>query len=174
MHVRQIFQFRSRPCYRFKTIFWTENKEWKRQWRLESVLWDHFWPPRGVCTSLNTKLYVMLLTTLLTQVALENVINKLGKNTNHLFQWFRNNESKENTKYHLLVTGDCDKAQTWGVKSSNIEKFLGIKIETKFYCKSYFLTYQNSNPRSTLPRITNYADLKNTGLMNAFITSHFN
>lgn len=44
--------------------------------------------------------------------SLENVINKLGKNTNHLFQWFRNNESKENTKYHLLVTGDCDKAQT--------------------------------------------------------------
>ena len=66
---------------------------------------------------------------------LDNVISNLGKSTNSLLNWFRENHMKANVdKCHLMVSSDesCTaKIEDFSIKNSTEEKLLGAKFDSK-------------------------------------------
>ena len=110
----------------------------------------------------------------------EQVLSNLEKISVVLLDWFKDNSMKANpNKYHLLSTG-CNKTQirigNAIVSSSNCEKLLGVKIDSKLNFEEHVesLCKQASKKINVLSRLASTVTFDQRKLiMNAFITSHF-
>ena len=112
--------------------------------------------------------------------SLDNAISNLGKSTNSLLNWFRENHMKVNTdKCHFLVSSDesCTaKINDFSIKDSTEEKLLGVKFDSNlsFENRVTSLCKKTRQKLQTLSRISHCMDLnKCKNLMKPFITSQF-
>ena len=101
-----------------------------------------------------------------TSACVNDVVDKLEKTANDMFNWFSENEMKANTdKCHLIL--NCSdrkqiKINNENIKSSNYEKLLGIQIDKKLTFHKHVggLCKKASQKMHALARITPYMSIK--------------
>ena len=108
------------------------------------------------------------------------IAQNLEKVATKLITWFTNNRMKANPdKYHFLLTGENEQTLSINdvlIKSSKVEKILGITIDNKlnFQTHTNNLCNKVSQKLKALTRISNYIKPDQRRLiMKAFITSQF-
>ena len=112
----------------------------------------------------------------------EDVADKLQKDSLVLIQWFQNNYLKPNPdKWHLLLSqkrGDISiKIGNQSIYNSESEKLLGVYFDNDLRFNTHVskLCKTVGNKLHALARISNFMGLsKRKTMMNAFITSQFN
>ena len=108
------------------------------------------------------------------------VTNSLENSSAKLLTWFTINRMKANPdKYHFLLTGKNEltlNINQFQIKSSKLEKLLGIAIDNKLTFEKHVTNLCNkvSQKLNALTRIVNYIQPNQRRLiMKAFITSQF-
>ena len=108
------------------------------------------------------------------------VANSLENSSVKLLTWFTINRMKSNPdKYHFLLTGKNEltlNINQFQIKSSKLEKLLGIAIDNKLTFEKHVTNLCNkvSQKLNALTRIVNYIQPNQRRLiMKAFITSQF-
>ena len=113
--------------------------------------------------------------------SIEEVIQKLENAAKTLFQWFSDNQMKDNPdKCHLLCSSNSEVSLTiknQNIKNSNLGKLLGIQLDSKLNFNSYThdICQKVRQKLNAISRITPYMDFANRCLLvNAFFYSQFN
>ena len=113
--------------------------------------------------------------------SIEEVIQKLENAAKTLFQWFSDNQMKDNPdKCHLLCSSKTEVSLTiknQNIKNSNLGKLLGIQLDSKLNFNSYThdICQKVRQKLNAISRITPYMDFANRCLLvNAFFYSQFN
>ena len=101
-----------------------------------------------------------------TGACVNDVIDKLEKTANDMFNWFTENEMKANADNCHFILNCSDQKQikinNETIKSSNCEKLLGIQIDKKLTINKHVgnLCKKASRKRHALARITPYMSIK--------------
>ena len=111
---------------------------------------------------------------------LDEVIKSLEKDSIKLFQWFSDNQKKENhDKCRLLVSGKNNgtmNASGFKIKNTECEKLLRIKVDCGLKFENYLdsVIKKDSNKINALSRVPPFINLsKKKMLMNSFFKSQF-
>ena len=115
--------------------------------------------------------------------SINDVITSLQDSSEKLFQWFSDNQLKENTdKCHLIVSSDdCTEIQVGElvIKNTICEKLLRIKIHNKLTFDEHISGFCRKAAKAAklraLARVTSYMSLpKKKLLLNSFFNAQFN
>ena len=95
---------------------------------------------------------------------IEEVIQKLGKAAQTLFQWFSDNQMKANPeKCHFLCNSNSEVSltiETQKIKNSKFEKLLDIKLDSKLNFNSHIhdICQKAGQKLNAISRVTPYMD----------------
>ena len=113
--------------------------------------------------------------------SIEEVTQKLQNAAQTLFQWFSDNQMKDNPdKCHFLCNSNSEVSlalETQKIKNIKFEKLLGIKLDSKLNFNSHIhdICQKAGQKLNAISRITPYMDFaKRRLLVNAFFYSQFN